>query len=72
MLRGDEGLDERVRRLRVEGQGVAERRQLGTLLQERLLQPVAPRVEVLLQRETERVSPCKHPEEQPEGLFHFV
>lgn len=50
MLRGHEGLDERVRRLSVERQSVAQRRQLGALFQERLLQAVAARVEVLLQR----------------------
>lgn len=50
MLRGDEGLDERVGGLRVERQGVAQRRQLGALLQEGLLQAAAAGVEVLLQR----------------------
>lgn len=50
VLRGDEGLDERVRGLRVERQGVAQRRQFGALLQKRLLQPVAARVEILLNR----------------------
>lgn len=48
MLRGHEGLDERVGGLRVEREGVAQRRQLGAALQERLLQPVAAGVEVLL------------------------
>lgn len=50
VLRGHEGLDERVCRLRVERQGVAQRRQFGALLQKRLLQPVAACVEVLLNR----------------------
>lgn len=49
MLRGHEGLDERVRRLRVERQSVAQRRQLGALLQECLLQPIAACMEVLLE-----------------------
>lgn len=48
VLRGHEGLDKRVGGLRVEREGVAQRRQLGAALQKRLLQPVASGMEVLL------------------------
>ena len=48
VLRGDESLDERIGALGVERQGVTQRRQLRTLLDERLLQPVSSRVEILL------------------------
>lgn len=41
-------LDEKVSCLRVQREGVTQRRQLGALLQERLLQPVATSMEVLL------------------------
>lgn len=50
VLRGDKGLDESVGALGVEGQGVAQRGQLGALLHEGLLQTVSSGVEVLLQR----------------------
>lgn len=43
-----ECLDEHVGCLRVKREGVTQRRQLGALLQERLLQPVATSMEVLL------------------------
>lgn len=62
-LRGHEGLDERVGRLRVERQSVAQRRQLGALLQERLLQPVAASVEVLLQKKEVKESAGERIEE---------
>lgn len=48
MLGLDELLDELVGGLGVQGQGVAERLQVRALLQERLLQPHTPGVEVLL------------------------
>lgn len=50
VLRGDKGLDESVGALGVEGQGVAQRGQLGALLHKGLLQTVSSGVEVLLQR----------------------
>jgi len=43
------GFDEEVSGLGVEGQGIAQRLQVGALLQERLLQAHAARVEVLLE-----------------------
>lgn len=49
VLRGDEGLDESVGALGVEGEGVAQGGQLGALLHKGLLQPVPSSVEVLLQ-----------------------
>lgn len=63
-LRGHEGLDERVGRLCVERQSVAQRRQLGALLQEGLLQPVASGVEVLLQNKEVKESAGKYNEEK--------
>lgn len=51
VLRGDEGLDESVGALRVEGQSVAQGGQLGALLHESLLQAVSSGVEVLLHRD---------------------
>lgn len=49
-LRLDEGFDKRVRRLRVERESVSQRLQLWTLLQERVFQSVASRMEVLFDR----------------------
>lgn len=49
-LRGDERLQQRVRGLRVQRQRVVQRDQLRTLLQVALLQALAVRVEVLLDR----------------------
>lgn len=68
VLRGHKGLDERVCRLRVERQGVAQRRQFGALLQKRLLQPVAACVEVLLNR---KQIPSQAPRSVPLPPQHF-
>lgn len=46
-----EGFDEQICGLGVEGQGVAQRLQVGALLQERFLQPHAAGMEVLLEGE---------------------
>lgn len=54
MLRGHKGFDERVGGLGVERQSVAERRKLGALLQESLLQAVPTRMKVLLRRKQTR------------------
>lgn len=55
VLSCDKGLDECVGGLSVEGQSVTEGRQLGTFLQERLLQTVSSSVEILL-RKTKHVT----------------
>lgn len=57
VLRGDEGLDERVGGLRVERQSVAEGGQLSALLQEGLLQAVSTRVKILLRQKDAESGP---------------
>lgn len=47
-LCGDKGLDERVRGLRVQGQRIVQRFQLGGLVEEVLLKAISSGVEVLL------------------------
>lgn len=49
MLSSDKRLDKRVGGLGIEGQGMSQRGQFRTLLQEDLLQTVSSSVEVLLQ-----------------------
>ena len=49
-LRGDECLQQRIGRLRVQRQSVVQRHQFRTLLQVALLQTLAVRMEVLLDR----------------------
>lgn len=48
VLCGDKGLDESIGALGVEGEGVTQRGQFRTFLDERLLQPISSRVEILL------------------------
>lgn len=61
VLRGDEGLDERVGGLRVERQSVAEGGQLSALLQEGLLQAVSTRVKILLRQKDAESGPKRPP-----------
>lgn len=48
VLCGDKGLDESISALGVEGEGVTQRCQFRTFLDERLLQPISSCVEILL------------------------
>lgn len=57
-LTSNERFNERISRLRVQTERVAEALQLGRLLQERVLQAVASRVEVLLDRVQGHVQNC--------------